>query len=296
MIKELFAEVKQRGVRTITCHGSVSLGNMVQELDSLGLLDEHIIISHRDTIETAQAERIKAKGASISSTPSTELQMATGRPYCFDAAFIDQGPTGDSIRPQENFSLRINCHTATGAFIPIKARNNLQNARHTFREHYLKQDKLPSTMSNNLGVEAAFNLATVKGAEAVRMSHGIGRIAEGFKADLVIFDTLSPSMIGAAQHDPVAAIILHLSSADVELVIVDGIFRKRDGNLYAVEVDASAKAVTDRQRVDWMTVPKEIVSRRERIQQEIDKISFEEASSALLKLFRIDGERLVAVK
>ena len=35
-------------------------------------------------------------------------------------------------------------------------------------------------------------------------------------------------MVGAAQHDPVAAIILHSSPADIETVIVDGIVRKKD--------------------------------------------------------------------
>ncbi|KAL1591356.1 hypothetical protein SLS60_012055 [Paraconiothyrium brasiliense] len=296
VVKGIFAQVKQKGIQTITCHGSVSWGNVVQQLESLDLLDKHIIISHGGTITTAQAERIKAAGASISSTPSSELQMAMGRPYCFDSAFVDRGITGDAIGLQDNASLGVDCHAATGGSIITEARIGLQNARHVFGEHYLKQNKVPRTMPENLSVEAAFNLATVKGAEAVGMGQDIGRIAEGSKADLVIFDALSPSMVGAAQHDPVAAIILHSSPADIESVIIDGIFRKKDGQLLSVEVDPSAKEATGRQALDWMAVARKVVTSRERMQQEIEKIDFEEAKNTLLKLFHVDEERLVDVK
>lgn len=91
MIKALFAQVKNKGVKTIICHGSVSLDNVVKSLNDLELLDESIIISHGGTIRTADAELIKSAGAHFSSTPSSELQMAMGRPYCFDASFVGGG-------------------------------------------------------------------------------------------------------------------------------------------------------------------------------------------------------------
>jgi cytosine/adenosine deaminase-related metal-dependent hydrolase len=293
MIKGLFAQVKEKGVKTITCHGSVSLGNVIQSLDNLELLDEHIIISHGGTIKTADAERIKASGAHLSSTPSTELQMAMGRPYCFDASFIDGGVSGDSVGLQEHASLGVDCHSCTGGSIITEARIGLQNARNTFGEHHLKQGKLPRSLPSNLSVEAAFNLATIKGAEAANLSQDIGRIAEGYKADLVIFDALSPSMVAAAQHDPVAAIILHSSPADIETVIVDGVVRKKDGKLLPVEVDDAAREAADEVTLEWRAVAKKVVESRGKMQTEMEKIDFAEASSALLKLFHVD-EALIA--
>lgn len=296
MIKGLFAEVKERGVKTITCHGTLSMGNLIQSLKSLELLDESIIISHGGDIRSADAELIKAKGAHLSSTPSSELQMAMGRPYCFDASFIDGGVTGDSVGLQNNASLGVDCHTITGGSILTEARIGLQNARNMFGEYHLKQGKLPRTIPDSLSVEAAFNLATIRGAEAIHMSKEIGRIAEGYKADVVIFDALSPSMVAAAQHDPVASIILHSTPADIDTVIVDGIIRKRDGRLLPVTVDGAAKEVIDVKTLDWPAIAKKIVSSRAKMQKEMDKIDWKEANAGLLKLFHVDETRLVDVK
>lgn len=84
--------------------------------------------------------------------------------------------------------------------------------------------KLPHTIQYQL--EQAFNLGTIKDARAVGMSSEIESLAEGKLADIVIFDALSPGMVFAASHDPVAAIVLHSSFRDVDTVIVDGIVRK----------------------------------------------------------------------
>ncbi|KAF3002432.1 hypothetical protein E8E13_004045 [Curvularia kusanoi] len=295
MIKGLFAQVKGKGVKTITTHGSVSLGNVVQSLSTLDLLDETIIISHGGDIKATDAELIKAAGAHLSSTPSSELQMAMGRPYCFDSAFADGGVHGHSIGLQDNASLGIDCHTITGGSILTEARVGLQNARNTFGEYHLKQGKIPRTMPDNLSVEAAFNLATIKGAEAVNMGKEIGRIAEGYKADVVIFDALSPSMVAAAQHDPVAAVILHSTPDDIETVIVDGVVRKQNGKLLPVAVDDAAQSTIGKASLTWTDVAKNVVVSRARIQDEIDKIDFEEATAALHKLFHIDETRLVDV-
>lgn len=295
-IKDVFAQVKQKGVKTITCHGSVSLGSIVQSLQTLDLLDSSIIISHGGTLRTADAKLIKSAGAHLSSTPSSELQMAMGRPYCFDASFIDGGVTGDAIGLQDHASLGVDCHSITGGSVLTEARIGLQSARSVFGEHYLKQGKVPRSVPENLSVEAAFNLATIKGAEAVNMSAEVGRVAEGFRADLVVFDALSPAMVAAAQQDPVAAIVLHSSPADIDTVIVDGVVRKRNGVLLPVTVDDAAKEVTGEEVLGWTAVARKVVSSREKMQTEIDKIDFKEASDALLKRFHIDEARLVDVK
>ncbi|CAN9112683.1 unnamed protein product [Alternaria alternata] len=294
MVKGIFARVNAKGVKTITCHGSVSLGlNVIQEASNLDLLDEKIIISHGGTILKADAELLKAAGAFVSSTPSTELQMAMARPYCFDASFQDGGISGNSIGLQDNAALGVDCHSCTAGSIISEARLGLQDARNHYNEYHMKQDKIPEPLPESLNVEAAFNLATIKGAEAVNMSGEIGRIAENFKADLTIFDALSPSMVGAAQHDLVAAIILHSSPADIETVIVDGIVRKKDGRLLPIQVDSSARATVDSDTLDWAIIAKEIVSSRAKMQKEIDKIDFKEAYDSIVKMFHVDEKKLI---
>lgn len=295
VVKGLFAQAKAKGVKTITCHGSNSMGSTTQTLIELGLLDNYIILSHGGVINKEEAEHIKAKGAYISSTPSTELQMAMGRPYCFDASFLDGGASGVSIGLQDNASLGVDCHSCTAGSVISEAKIGLQNARNSFGEYHLKQGNIPRTIPDSLSVEAAFNLATVKGAEAVNMSGEIGRIAEGYRADLVIFDAMSPAMIGAAQHDPVAAVILHSSPADIDTVIVDGIIRKSNGKLLTVQVDDAAKQFIGMDTLEWPTLAKEVVESRARIQKEIDTIDWDETRGTLHKMFHIKKEYLYEV-
>ncbi|KAF1831598.1 Metallo-dependent hydrolase [Decorospora gaudefroyi] len=294
MISGIFAQVKAKGIKTITCHGNTALGlNIMQPLTNFGLLNESIIISHGGALAEADAQLLKAAGAFVSSTPSTELQMAMHGPYCFDAAYKDGGVTGNSIGLQDNAALGVDCHACNAGSIIAEAKLGLQSARNQYNEYYLKQDKVPSSLPESLSVEAAFNLATVKGAEATNMRNEIGRIAEGYKADLVVFDAMSPSMVGAAQHDPVAAIILHSSPADIDTVIIDGIVRKKDGKLLPVRVDESAKRAVGKDVLDWTSISKEIVTSREKMQKDMDMIDFGEAYASLIKLFQVDETKLV---
>lgn len=79
-----------------------------------------------------------------------------------------------------------------------------------------------------MSVNQAFLLATRNGGLALRRDD-IGVIKVGAKADLVVFNGLSPSLLGWV--DPVAAVILHSNVGDIQHVIADGKFVKRNGSL-----------------------------------------------------------------
>jgi adenine deaminase len=85
-------------------------------------------------------------------------------------------------------------------------------------------------------VEQVFNLGTVGGAKAVGMEKDVGRLREGMKADLVVFDGASPAMLAAVEEGPVTAIVLHCSPKDIDMVLVDGVVRKENGQLVDVDV------------------------------------------------------------
>ena len=57
----------------------------------------------------------------------------------------------------------------------------------------------------------------------------IGVLQVNAKADIVVLNGDSPNMLGWS--DPVAAVMLHANPGDVEHVLVDGRFRKRDFEL-----------------------------------------------------------------
>lgn len=116
-------------------------------------------------------------------------------------------------------------------------------------QKYLAQNKAPN--STHYTVAEAYNLATIRGARAAKMGDRVGSIAEGKQADLVIFSGTSPGMVGAAQHDPVAAIILHSNPGDIEYVIVDGVVRKSAGKLINVNIDKRAQDHIGQVELSW---------------------------------------------
>lgn len=125
------------------------------------------------------------------------------------------------------------------------------------------------------------------------MGDKVGSIAEGKQADLTIFSGLSPGMIGAAQHDPVAAVILHSSPSDIEYVVVDGVLRKRAGKLINVDVDKAAQSFVGQSKLTWEDVAKEIISRRDVLQKKIDKIDMQAAKEELIDSWHLDRSALV---
>ena len=119
----------------------------------------------------------------------------------------------------------------------------------------------------------------------MKMSDKVGSIAEGKLADLAIFDANTPSMVCAGVHDPVAAIILHSSPADIETVIVDGIVRKQNGKLIDVKLDEGGKKIAGKDSLTWTDVARKLITTRERIQGETEKIDVKEAEKAVMKAF-----------
>ncbi|GIJ92652.1 hypothetical protein Asppvi_001930 [Aspergillus pseudoviridinutans] len=123
-------------------------------------------------------------------------------------------------------SLGIDTHFTYSADIVGQARMWLQEVRLRLYAQVLDHWDIPP--NNPMSVEQAFLLATRGGGLALRRPD-IGVLVEGAKADLVVFDGTSPNMLG--WDDPVAAVILHSNPGDVEHVLVNGEFRKRDFKL-----------------------------------------------------------------
>lgn len=141
-------------------------------------------------------------------------------------------------------------------------------------------------------VEEAFNLATIRGAHAMKMGDKIGSIKKGKFADLVIFDSASPSMVCGGVHDPIAAIILHSSPADIDTVIIDGVVRKQNGKLLDVELDAVGKQVAGRNILSWRDVAHELLKSRERIQPEAEKVDYSDGQRKVMQAFHMTEEDL----
>jgi cytosine/adenosine deaminase-related metal-dependent hydrolase len=282
-VTSLFSKAKELGIKTITSHYCMnpqfSKSSLPALLDSYGLLDDSILLSHATGATAEDARLIQKANAHVSSTPSTELQMALGSPVCFR----------DDM--QAHSSLGIDCHTNNSGSLPSEMRLGLQAARAVHNDAFLAKGKAPKHVKNT--VEEAFNLGTIQGARAIKMDDRIGSLAVGKLADLVIFDATTPSMICGGEHDPVAAIVMHSSPGDIEAVMINGIWRKKEGKLLPVHVEEDALKITKKAELGWADVARELLSSRESIQKKIEQLDFVDARAKMIAAYHVNEEDIV---
>ena len=171
-----------------------------------------VVISHASYMSFDDVQLLRSTNQYISITPESEMHYGHGHLV--------------SHLIQDQASLGIDSHFTYSADIVTQARMWLQSVRLLFAKQ--KLDNWQINANNPMSVAQAFYLATRAGALALRRND-IGIIAEGAKADLVVFDGDSPNMLGWA--DAVAAVMLHSNVGDVQHVLVNGEFKKRDGKL-----------------------------------------------------------------
>lgn len=226
---------------------------------------------------------MKRANAHVSTTPSTELQMGMAEPLAFHS----------TLDFDSHSSIGIDCHSATSASIPSELKLLLQSSRNTYNSKFNDEGKTPKTI--NKTVEEAFNLGTIAGARAVGMSESIGKLEEGKLADILVFDAFSPGMVCAAQHDPVAAIILHSNPSDIVMTIVDGRIRKDERglrNAVLTKTDSAWVGIVKKD-VGWSVVAKELVARRKVLQAKIERLDLVGAREGTIKAFYINPDNIV---
>jgi hypothetical protein len=203
----------------------------------------------------------------------------------------------DNLGIQSNWSLGIDCHYATSASMTSEMRILLQSSRHAYNEEFHKKGKIPRKV--NKTVEEAFNLGTIQGARAIGMNDHIGSLAVGKKADiLLVFDGLSPSMVCAAQLDPVAAVVLHSTPADIEMVIVDRVVRKKYWMLEDVDLKAGTEQMWDggkelSEKLAWRDVSRELIKRRAELHKKMEKFDMDAALKGVIKGVHVDDSLIV---
>jgi cytosine/adenosine deaminase-related metal-dependent hydrolase len=258
--------------------------SVIALMDAYGILDSSVLFSHANNASDEDAVLVKAKGAHVSSTPSTELQMGLGDPVCFD----------ERLDWQSHASLGIDCHNNNATSMPSEMRVALAHSRGKYHESFASKDRFP--LKINKTVQDAFNLGTINGARAIGMGDSLGSLTEGKLADIVIFDGLSPSMVCGAQQDPVAAIVLNSSPADIAMTIVDGVVRKANHKLCDIELsDGAEKFIQqDKAKLTWAEVAKELLRTRKGIVQKVDALDFTVAREGILALYQTDQSKIVA--
>ncbi|KAI1338404.1 hypothetical protein F5Y15DRAFT_387076 [Xylariaceae sp. FL0016] len=216
--------IKKLSIPVLTTHwlGSVWLfDNSPELLHSWDILNTStaVVFSHGTSINPGAALLLRQTNQFISITPESE--MAYGHSHF------------DNHHVQDQSALGVDTHFIFSTDMVTQARIWLQRTRSRLFDEVIKRWEIP--INNPMSVNQAFLLATRNGALALRRPD-LGVLQVGAKADLVVFDGRSPGMLG--WDDPVAAIILHSNVGDIEHVMVDGKFRKRNGKLVFDDYDS----------------------------------------------------------
>jgi cytosine/adenosine deaminase-related metal-dependent hydrolase len=190
-----------------------------------------VVFSHSSFLTYKDAQILRETNQYISTTPESEMHFGHNHPHAEDI--------------QDQASIGVDCHFTYSSSMVNQARMWLQNLRAGRYKDTLDKWQVPT--NSPMSVEQAFYLITRAGALALRR-RDLGVIQAGAKADIVVYSTDSPNMLGWS--DPVAAIILHADVGDIDDVLVNGAYVKRGGKLmykdYAslkTRLTASAKRI-----------------------------------------------------
>jgi cytosine/adenosine deaminase-related metal-dependent hydrolase len=180
----------------------------------LGILNTSIpfVLSHGSFLTARGLDLLRSCNQYISITPESEQHYGHNDPHSHVAQ--DQGALG------------VDTHFTFSTDIITQARLWLQRVRVELYSRVLRDWHVP--YNNPMSVAQAFHMATRAGGLALRRPD-IGVVAAGAVADLLVFDGTAPSLLG--WRDPVAAVILHASVGDIEGVMANGVWVKRNGSL-----------------------------------------------------------------
>ncbi|WYZ38403.1 hypothetical protein EsH8_III_000317 [Colletotrichum jinshuiense] len=235
---------KEFNVSVITTHnlqGPWGYTNSPEDVHALGVLNTSIpvVFSHASFLTYQGASLLRSTNQHISITPESEMHYGHTHPHSH--LIQDQG------------SLGVDTHFTYSTDILTQARLWLQSTRRLLYQQVLANWRVPTTTP--MTVNQAFLLATRNGGLALRRPD-LGVITEGAKADVIVWDGESPALLGWI--DPVAAVILHASVGDVEHVVVDGKFVKKDRKLVAPDyTDIKTRFLDSARKIQqtWREIP-----------------------------------------
>lgn len=291
VLKPLYAKLRdpaQGRAKVITTHtiGGAMQGedtpSAAQLLDRHGLLGPDVLLSHANWPRDGDGALYARSGACTSSTPNTELQM---------------GRLSVALREDHyaTASIGVDCHSWGVTGIPGQMRLMLQAARGDRGEALTRRGQW--TRRVGFAAEQVFNLGTLGGARACGLQGEIGSLREGLKADVVVFDGETPSMLAAAEEDPVAAIVLHSNPGDIDTVIIDGALRKQGGKLVDVSVaaapDASKSLIKPGTKITWKEVARSVLESRSRLLEREKGIDFKAAEDTTIDGFYLNRKALL---
>ena len=187
-------------------------------LESLGVLGANVVLAHSLGVDDAEIDCMARTGTKVAMCPVTAAKGGRG--------------VGEYGRMPELLAKGVK--VALGCDSPNNS-NHLDIVRAMNMAAIQYKDARQDTRL--IPAEAALEMATLVGAQALGVDAEIGSIEPGKKADLVLFDTQRPEW--QALFNPVNNLVYNADGRSVHTVIIDG----------RVRVDAYRQTFVDESRL-----------------------------------------------
>jgi len=211
---ETATEVRQtveRFGRTPTAH-----------FDELGILDERTVLAHCVHLTDDDFARIRRAGASVLHNPLSNLKLGSG--IAPVARMLEEG-----------------IPVALGTDGPVSSNDLDMWTAMRFAGLLQRGVHMDPVITPALEI---VRMATTVGAEALGLRDRVGRLAEGYRADLILIDLDRPHL--TPMYDVYGHLVYAVGRDDVRSVMVDGRWVMRDRALETID---EAAVLADMERL-----------------------------------------------
>jgi cytosine/adenosine deaminase-related metal-dependent hydrolase len=190
-----------------------------EKLIEAGLVGPGVNIVHGNDLPDDLLQRLIDLGASFSVTPENEMIQGHGFPITGRlrkrGACPSIGVDLESVLPGDLFS---------AARVALTMQRALDN-----KDMRKSQGTIPATTT--IPAREALRWITTEGARMLGREDQIGSVTPGKLADLVVINANDLNLVPV--HDPVSTVVMQTSLANVEAVMIGGVWKKRNGRLLA---------------------------------------------------------------
>ncbi|MGL6024896.1 MAG: amidohydrolase [Cetobacterium sp.] len=194
---------------------------VVEYMDSIGVLNERVLLAHAIHLTENDLNIIKSRNASIAYNPMANAKGATGiaKAYEMIDKEIKVGLGTDGPMSSNQVDL----------FRTLSYASSMQRLKYNDR----------TIMTPDI----VLRMATIGGAEALNMDDRIGSIENGKLADIIIIETESPNMI--PNYNPFATLVYQANSSNVSTTIVNGKIIVEDKKLKTYDIEKNRKQIKE---------------------------------------------------
>ncbi|WP_277983256.1 amidohydrolase family protein [Sphingomonas faeni] len=223
---------RRHGLKSIAPHADLS--------QVLHLLGPDFIFTHGPGTPDGFIRLLASKGVKVALCPATDPLIGAGLPPI--ARFVENGiPFGDI-----GFSVDVTAQTCVDPFAAMRtimASARIAEQRGASFTDIIFRPGDPNDATNGLTMpRQMLQLATLNGARVLGLDNVVGSITPGKRADLILVRTTDLNMIAVDDCNATFQLVQHGQPHNVDAVMVDGRFLKRDGRLLNADVRAIGAA------------------------------------------------------